>query len=149
MATGAAHSILVQVEFTGGAWTDVTSDVAGDGAGSISWRGGRSTRYDEVSAATLSVPLRNADGRYTPGNPSSPWAGKLLRGKRIRLSVAAPDLPMVALFTGYIVSWTVTIPDGDPKAALCTVAAADLLHVGQAKRTLTWFARRRRRAHPS
>ncbi len=129
MATGAAHTILVQVEFTGGTWTDVTADVAGDGAGSISWRGGRSTRYDEVSAATLSVPLRNTDGRYTPGNPSSPWAGKLLRGKRIRLSVAAPDLPMVALFTGYIVSWTVTIPDGDPKAALCTVAAADLLSI--------------------
>lgn len=127
--TGGTHDSLLEMEFDTGVWTDITADVVGSTAGAITWRGGRTTRYDEVGAATLTVPLRNSDGRYTPGNAASPYAGKLLRGKRIRLTVIAPSGQSRLVFTGYTLAYAITIPDGTPASAQCEISAADLLSI--------------------
>lgn len=128
MATGPGTS-LVEVEFVPGTWTDVTADVVGEAAGSIRWRGGRATRYDEVSPSTLTVPLRNADGRFTPGKTTSVHYPNVLRGKRIRWSYTPPGGSLRPQFAGYITRWAVVIPDGNPDDAQCIVEAVDLLAV--------------------
>ena len=128
MATGPGTS-LVEVEFVPGTWTDVTADVVGEAAGSIRWRGGRATRYDEVSPSTLTVPLRNADGRFTPGKTTSVHYPNVLRGKRIRWSYTPPGGSVRPQFAGYITRWAVVIPDGNPDDAQCIVEAVDLLAV--------------------
>ena len=129
MAPDADLAIQVLIEFTPGTWTDVTSRVVPDGAGSIRWRGGRSTRYDEVAAASVSVPLTNFDGRFTPGNPSSPHAGNLVRGKRIKLKITPPGYLQRELITGFITRWAVTIPEGNPADAQTLVEASDILSI--------------------
>lgn len=126
MATGPG-AVVLEIEFTSGTWTDITSYVVGDAAGAIRWRGGRSTRYEEVAASTLSVPLRNHDGRFTPGNTSSPYAPNLLRGKAVRLKYDRPGWPRMDLFLGFVTRYSVAIPDGNPDDAQCVIEAADRL----------------------
>ena len=125
MAPAGLTAVTLEVEFTAGAWTDLSSRLSGTDP--IRITGGRADRYAEVAPGTLVAVLTNADGALTPGNPSSPWAPHVVRGKRIRLSVTVPSGDVYVLIVADISRWTITIPDGVPADATCTIQANDAL----------------------
>ncbi len=84
----------VQVEFTAGTWTEVTSDV--DGA--VRSTNG-ATAETTGEAASFSLVLRNVGFRYTPGNTQSATA--LATGMRIRFFEVILD-QYIYHFTGFI-----------------------------------------------
>lgn len=79
------HDLKTEIEFTSGVWTDVSEWVAADveSVGSF----GRPTRFEDVAASTWDTTLRNSDGRFTPGNPNSPYYPNVAKGKNVRVSV--------------------------------------------------------------
>ena len=87
MAVGAASS-TVEIEFTSGTWTDVTSYLAYEQgmAGTF----GRASEFDDVSQGTWSCTLRNDDGRFTPNNPVSPYFPGVVENVRLRVTVTPP-----------------------------------------------------------
>ncbi|MER8262741.1 hypothetical protein ABT007_00935 [Streptomyces griseus] len=72
-----------------GVWTDVSTDVR-VGAPMTITRGAA----DESSAlepSGLEFQLNNRDGRYSPGNPMSPYYGLIGRNTPVRVSVQGPE----------------------------------------------------------
>ena len=84
MAAGLPTAILVEVEFTAGVWTDIATHVVGD---SIEIRVGRESAASDSQPGTLSLTLDNADGQWTPDNPTSTRYPNWVEGKRIRVRV--------------------------------------------------------------
>lgn len=91
----------VEIEFTAGAWTDVTADIYADAA-APSTSFGRTSEFSQPSAAQFNVALLNTTGRYTPQNPASPYYPNVARRKRIRYSYN-PGVQRFRFF-GYIKS---------------------------------------------
>lgn len=116
MAAGLPTATLVEIEFTAGVWTDVWSSVVGD-----------STEIDVLNAdvGTLDLDLDNADGRFTPDNPTSIHYPNFVEGKRIRVRVtkSATTYPV---FVGRIETITPDYPS-EPTQSKVHVAAVDLL----------------------
>lgn len=83
MATGLLSSITIEIEFTAGVWTDVSSSVKGD---SIAIRVGRQDAASDSQPGTLALDLDNIDGTFTPDNPLSAYYPNFIEGKRIRVS---------------------------------------------------------------
>jgi len=75
--------------------TDVTADCY-----SISVRRGRDREFDEFSAGTCTIQLYNWDGDYLTRNPSSPYAGNLVPGKRVRVQIWNQTI-----FEGIVAHW--------------------------------------------
>jgi hypothetical protein len=96
----------VEVEFTPGVWTDVTTDV--DNASAFTIKIGRTSEFSSPTVGTLTgVRLDNTSGRYTPlcqvladgsANPNYPDVEPL---RRIRYS----NTPMGTRFVGKIKGW--------------------------------------------
>lgn len=80
-------------------WTDVTRYV--DPAVDIVITRGRPTELDEVAPSTLTLALNNADHRFTPGNPYSPYYPNVKPARRIRVSETIEGITYY-LFTGYL-----------------------------------------------
>jgi hypothetical protein len=78
-------------------WTDVTAYVDGE----IVITRGRPSELDEVQPSTLTVPLNNADHRFTPGNPYSPYYPNVKPARRIRVTETIDGITYY-LFDGYI-----------------------------------------------
>jgi hypothetical protein len=83
-------------------WTDVSSYVLVNPGVSI--QRGRANELTTFSAGKCTLTLRNDDGRFSPLNASSPYAGQLLPRKQIRVSAtwAATDYEM---FRGFVTGW--------------------------------------------
>lgn len=73
----------------GGVWGAANVDISGDVVG-LRWQAGRRGRPvpEFAPPATLSLSLRNTDGRYTPGNAASPLAGLVKPGREVWLRAA-------------------------------------------------------------
>ncbi|MFD0074251.1 hypothetical protein ACFVIY_17640 [Streptomyces sp. NPDC127166] len=68
-------------------WTDITQYVTLSDSEGISITRGASDELSDTQTGTLSVDLDNSDGRFTPGNASSPYAPNVRRGTPIRVQV--------------------------------------------------------------
>ena len=79
-------SILVD-----GAWDNIVSYVFGREGGGITIRRGASAEGSDTEPGSMSFELDNADARFSPGNPTSPYFGKIGRNTRIRGAVYHGD----------------------------------------------------------
>lgn len=123
MATGLPSATLVEIEFSAGVWTDVGSLVKGD---SIEIHVGRDSASSGVQPGTLDLDLDNADGRFTPDNPTSTYYPNFVEGKRIRVRVTKSATTYVR-FVGRITSLEPSFPTGDPAQSVTHLAAVDIL----------------------
>lgn len=86
-------------------------------------------RADEVSTADanqLSLVFDNTDGRFTWGNPDSPYYPNVKVGRPIRLTALIGALESVR-FTGYVNEWPVEWPGGSDTYATASVSASSRL----------------------
>jgi len=77
---------IKQELYIDGAWVDITDDTRGDDKPVIIQRGYSSAQAG-VSAGTVAFSLNNADGKYSPRNPLSPYYGLLPRNVPHRCSI--------------------------------------------------------------
>lgn len=117
----------VEIEWTAGTWTDVTSYVALEEA--LSGTFGRTSEFDDVSAGTWTVRLRNDDGRFTPNNPLSPYYPNVVENARLRVTLTPPGGSSYIRFLGYITNIQPTFPGQDGYTGLVQIDAADLMAV--------------------
>lgn len=106
------------------AWVDVTSYTRlplAEGGG-ISISKGRQDQYETVQAARLSLTLINLDGRFTPGNVSSPYYPNVKKGRRIRVSETWIGVTYYR-FTGFIDEWPVQWADASATVADAQITA--------------------------
>lgn len=122
MAAGLPSAVLVEIEFTAGVWTDVGSLVKGD---SIEIHVGRDSAASGIQPGTLDLDLDNADGRFTPDNPTSTHYPNFVEGKRIRVRVTKSATTYVR-FVGRITAITPDYPN-EPTQSVTHVAAVDIL----------------------
>lgn len=87
-------ALLVEMGFGGAvatpatiAWTDVTAYVE-TGQQGVTITRGAADELAETQPGTATLTLDNADGRFTPGNPGSPYAPHVRRNTPIRIAVA-------------------------------------------------------------
>jgi len=86
----------------------------------ISITRGRQDERSEVQPSKCSLTLDNSDGRFTPGNVSSPYYPNVKKGRRIRVSETWAGVTYRRL-TGFVDEWPVEWAD-----ASLTVAAAPI-----------------------
>lgn len=127
MAAGLPSAVLVEIEFTAGVWTDVGSLVKGD---SIEIHVGRDSAASGIQPGTLDLDLDNADGRFTPDNPTSTHYPNFVEGKRIRVRVTKSATTYVR-FVGRITSLEPSFPTGEPTQSVTHVEAVDALGMMQ------------------
>ncbi|NUR03060.1 MAG: hypothetical protein HOY79_43095 [Streptomyces sp.] len=83
-----ALGINVQLNI-GGTWTDVSSDVRGDGASAVAiQRGITSSGGSVADRGSCDLVLDNRTGKYSSRNPRSPYFGLIGRNTGIRVGVA-------------------------------------------------------------
>ena len=84
-------------------WTDITADVRD----AVDTNRGRQHETDRFQTGTLAFTLDNRLGRYDPWNTASPYTGKVIPGKPVRLQATDPNTSTTtALFTGVTDVWT-------------------------------------------
>ncbi len=122
MATGLPTSIIVAIEFTAGAWTDVSTSVRGN---SIEIRVGRGSAAEDSQPGTMTLELDNIDGTFTPDNPLSAYYPNLVEGKRIRVQV----LKSATTYTRFVGRIAALEPDfpSQPSQSVTKVTAIDSL----------------------
>lgn len=119
-----ALSPVVQIEFTPGVWTDVSTDV--DLTAGISIQYGRTSEFTDPQTATCSLQLFNHTGAYTPktqvlsdGVTAHPYYPNVLPRRRVSVTDSAGGNH----FFGYIKSWVGSIENG--KRVFTTISATD------------------------
>lgn len=131
MATSGAVTHTLQADFSGTAfggsptWTDITaylmSSANDPGGQPVAMPWGRQDQSSTVEPASTVLVLKNSDGRFTPGNTSSPYYPHVKRHVRMRYTITSGTT--LTLFDGYVDSWTVTVQTDGP--TLCTVSLSD------------------------
>lgn len=76
--------LLVEMQI-GGLWQNITDDVKV--REDVSVTRGKSDEAGQVAAATCTMLLNNAAGKYSPRNPVGPWYGQIGRNTQIRVGV--------------------------------------------------------------
>lgn len=134
------HSLRAWIWFSTG-WVEITDFVIAE----MEARGeyGRQTRFDDVATSTWSMYLRNEDGRFTPGNPNSPYYPNVVKGKGlyVELNYAGVRYPR---FWGHITAITIP-PITDVKDAKVLIQGADMLTQLQRKTLKSSFVEESRR----
>lgn len=125
----AKPTITVEIAFDAGytgtpTWTDVT-DYVRHSAG-ISITRGRGSEGELCSPNTLTLALKNDDGRFTPGNTAGAYYPNVKKGRRIRVTATHNGTPY-RRFTGYINDWRVTWPGKVSGFSDCQVTASSRL----------------------
>lgn len=83
-------------------WTNLSPWLHyGDGGGEVSVTIGRQDETGETRPTELSWALDNGDNRFTPRNPTSPYAGRWEQGRRVQL-VEVVDGEEFPLGTGFL-----------------------------------------------
>jgi hypothetical protein len=131
MATSGAVTHTLQADFSGTAfggsptWTDITAYLMSSpndpGGQPVAMPWGRQDQSSTVEPASTVLVLKNSDGRFTPGNTSSPYYPHVKRRVRIRYTITSGTT--LTLFDGYVDSWTVTVQTDGP--TLATVSLSD------------------------
>lgn len=118
----------VEIEWTAGVWSDITTDV--DWNVGISITRGRTNQFTAPQAATFTCRLSNQTGKYTPGTqvlkdltPNPNWPNVLPR-KRIRYSYTITGTTYYR-FTGYIKDWPPQLENG--VLGYVPIVASDML----------------------
>jgi hypothetical protein len=113
MTLAVLPTITVEVAFAFGAtaasptWVDISPYVLPG----RSIRRGRSSELDSSETGTLSLRLRNVDGRFDPTNTASPYnsgSNRLLPMRPIRVTATLPDGTVSRRFTGFVLGWPQT-----------------------------------------
>jgi hypothetical protein len=128
----ARPTYLLEVAFTSSpaasvasqVWTDVTQYL--DVQAGVKITRGKTDELGDVQPSTLSVVLKNSDGRFTPNRSSSPYYPNVQAGKYIRLSVVWLGTTY-RRFTGKIVEWPLFWGGGGAFYAESRVSAVDAL----------------------
>jgi len=122
----AAPSVTVEIEFTAGVWTDVTSRV--DMETGITINGGRPDVFSQPGPTVMTLTLTAApasgvpDGAFVPNNPASTYWPNVKRNKRIRVKVTGSST--VQKFIGYIDGWPPVL-DGAGEHIATALTATD------------------------
>lgn len=85
-------------------WTDITRWVVDD----WSVKRGRSAEMTSTEPGEGSITLKNGDGRFDPMNTASPYNGKLLPLKLLRVSATLASGAVVRRFLGLVLDWPQT-----------------------------------------
>lgn len=117
----ADFTVVVEVEFTGGVWTDISAYVRI--AEGIQIRRGRGDEQGEIQPGTMTLTLIN-DGRFTPGRAASPYYPNVRKGRRIRASVVVSAVTY-RRFDGYVNEWPVAW-EGGTALSLVSITCTDL-----------------------
>lgn len=99
-------------------WTDVTAYVL-----DARTRRGRARKQAGVEPGTVTLTVYNADDRFTPGNPASPYAPNVIPGVPVRIRKQVASVWYTVAF-GYVDSWQ---PQWTSRPATCVISAFDLL----------------------
>ena len=121
----AAVTGKVEIEFTAGAWTDVTAYQL---PGTISITVGRSDTDQRVSPGRMSgLRLDSTDGRFTVGNAAGAYYPNVASGKRVRISIKDPvSSSFIPRFVGRIDGWPLSWEDNG-STCVVTISATDML----------------------
>lgn len=132
MTIAASFGLRVEIAFASTAdavtptWTDVTAYL--DFAAGVSISHGRQDEMGQVGAGTCAFVLDNTDGRFTPGNMSSPYSPGVRLRRKVRVSWRDPNVgsgAYVDRFVGYVDDWDTSHPSGSSLWAACRVSASD------------------------
>jgi len=109
---------------------DVPADIVdiSDQVRKVSTRRGRNRILANFEAGTATVILNDPDGDFNPDNPSSPYFGKLLPLRKIRiyaLTVLSGVGAEVNLFSGYINSYDTSFYEGTTTDSTVTLRCSD------------------------
>lgn len=129
-------SLLVRIRIAFGAtigadpatwtWTDVTSYWHVDDAVEIVW--GRSSGAEQAEPSTLSLTLKNTDGRFTALDPRSPYWPHVKKWTPIQYDVDLGDgIGWRNRFSGFVRKWPLTWPGRSPALALARIEAVGIL----------------------
>lgn len=139
-----APDVKVEVAFNAGirtpkasrSWTDVSDYVEFDQG--ITIDGGRGDERSTADGNSLSVPLDNSDGRFTPDRASSPHYPNVKLGRPIRVTATWPPPPAANLipaasasFESGVGAWTAggTVPPTLTQSAVRAVSGSNSLLV--------------------
>lgn len=88
-------------------WTDVSAYVRG----AVTITKGRGDYARTADATRISFTLNNTDGRFTPGNPLSPYWPNVVRNVPVRVQLTGFGDPLVAPYeraTAFVDQWPIT-----------------------------------------
>lgn len=122
MAAAGIPTTTIEVEFTAGVWTDVSTRVQGE---SIEIKVGRDSAASGILPGTLDLVVDNPDGVWTPDNPLSSLYPNLVEGKRIRVKTSKGAATSVR-FVGRLTTIEPDFPS-TPELATTRLGAVDLL----------------------
>lgn len=123
-------TVYVEVNFSGGTWTNITHYVR-----SMNAKRGRSYELDSSSPGTMTIAVDNHDGRFDPANASSPYYPNVLLFTKIRLRMVSGAYTLNA-WQGYISSWpTEYIDSGNWQVA--SITAVGIMGMLAQKQMLT------------
>lgn len=103
-------------------WTDISGFL--DVKAGVKISRGRSDEQAEVQPSKMSLTLKNSDGRFTKGNPASPYWPNVRTGKRIRLGLTWLGVTYWR-FTGDVAEWPTEWGGGPATYAQTRLAAVD------------------------
>jgi hypothetical protein len=84
----ALPTITVEMDLNGtGTLVDVSADWDGDTAAIVHQWGRTDWAADQPNPGTLTATLRNLTGKYTPGNPTSPYSVGVAAGVKVRFTI--------------------------------------------------------------
>jgi hypothetical protein len=115
-------SVTVEAKFDGTNWTDISSYVLLNEG--VRCSRGRSNEFEVTSAGSLSLLLRNEDGRFTPGNTSGAYVSGGVSQVRKNVPIRV-KVNTLQVWQGFVDSWEVQPTGG--KVATCRVRATDLM----------------------
>ena len=117
----------IEVEWTAGTWTDVTTYHTVE-YNPLIMHGGRATEFDLVSPGSAIFDLQNIDGRFTPDNASGAYFPNVVENKRVRISLIKSGVTyQIGVY--YAQAWEPNFQIGDINDSICTVTAYDSLSV--------------------
>jgi hypothetical protein len=123
-------AIKVEIAFNAGystpaasrVWTDVTAYVLPVHA-PVQITRGRANELASVDASTLTLTLKNSDGRFTPGRAASPYYPNVKLNRPIRVTSTPVGGAASIRFVGYIDGWPLEWPAVVGTFATTTITA--------------------------
>jgi hypothetical protein len=116
----------------GWTWTDVSQYVK---APAVTITKGRADWQGQATPTQITFALDNTDGRFTPGNPFSPYWPNIVRNLPVRVSVPVGFAPPTERGVAFVRSWQTTF-DGSPTNAVVAVVAKGRLARLQRQRAI-------------
>lgn len=146
----AFSGLKVEIEFTAGNWTDVSSYISENGGQYTTIQPGRPTPFDDIVSTIAIVSFVNDDGRFIPDNGSSTYFPNFTTGKRLRISVVKSAVTYLR-FTGYMTNFDITFPsigsfpsDGsDVVGNIVTVTCYDAISILALRKMNSFLAEKR------